>query len=106
MSLKQQKNSMQKILLPFMDMVAITFKKTFAHEKIQWVEQAEQLGTGHAVQMTLPVLPQEGSSLILSGDVPLVSQNTLEKLLKHQPKQVLAYDYFTCRCNRLWPYCP
>jgi bifunctional UDP-N-acetylglucosamine pyrophosphorylase / glucosamine-1-phosphate N-acetyltransferase len=47
----------------------------------EWVEQAEQLGTGHAVQMTLPVLPQEGSSLILSGDVPCISQNTLQKLL-------------------------
>ena len=45
------------------------------------MEQAEQLGTGHAVQMTLPVLPQEGSSLILSGDVPCISQNTLQKLL-------------------------
>ena len=29
-------------------------QKTFTHEKIEWVEQAEQLGTGHAVQMTLP----------------------------------------------------
>ena len=56
-------------------------QKTFTHEKIEWVEQAEQLGTGHAVQMTLPVLPQEGSSLILSGDVPCISQNTLQKLL-------------------------
>ena len=56
-------------------------QETFSHEKIEWVEQAEQLGTGHAVQMTLPVLPQEGSSLILSGDVPCISQNTLQKLL-------------------------
>ncbi|PZQ88809.1 MAG: UDP-N-acetylglucosamine diphosphorylase/glucosamine-1-phosphate N-acetyltransferase [Acinetobacter johnsonii] len=56
-------------------------QETFTHEKIEWVEQAEQLGTGHAVQMTLPVLPQEGSSLILSGDVPCISQNTLQKLL-------------------------
>ena len=53
----------------------------FADQDIKWVEQAEQLGTGHAVQMTLPVLPQEGSSLILSGDVPCISQNTLQKLL-------------------------
>ncbi len=29
----------------------------FAQQDIKWVEQAEQLGTGHAVQMTLPVLP-------------------------------------------------
>ena len=31
-------------------------KDAFADEQIDWVEQAEQLGTGHAVQMTLPVL--------------------------------------------------
>ncbi|MCG2942428.1 NTP transferase domain-containing protein, partial [Escherichia coli] len=35
-------------------------QQQFQQENIQWVEQAEQLGTGHAVQMTLPVLPQEG----------------------------------------------
>jgi bifunctional UDP-N-acetylglucosamine pyrophosphorylase/glucosamine-1-phosphate N-acetyltransferase len=34
------------------------------------------LGTGHAVQMTLPVLPKDGISLILYGDVPLVRQQT------------------------------
>jgi len=39
-------------------------KQSFAAEQIEWVEQAEQLGTGHAVQMTLPVLPQDGISLI------------------------------------------
>lgn len=53
----------------------------FAHEEIQWVEQAQQLGTGHAVQMTLPVLPQDGISLILSGDVPCISTQTLQNLL-------------------------
>ena len=56
-------------------------QQQFQQENIQWVEQAEQLGTGHAVQMTLPVLPQEGMSLILYGDVPLVRQETLEQLL-------------------------
>lgn len=49
-------------------------------ENIDWVEQAEQLGTGHAVQMALPVLPKTGKSLILSGDVPLIGADTLEKL--------------------------
>lgn len=56
-------------------------KQTFANEQIEWVEQTEQLGTGHAVQMTLPVLPHEGLSLILYGDVPLVSETTLQRLL-------------------------
>lgn len=56
-------------------------KQEFAHTNIEWVEQTEQLGTGHAVQMTLPVLPHEGLSLILYGDVPLVSETTLQRLL-------------------------
>ncbi|NHC03129.1 UDP-N-acetylglucosamine diphosphorylase/glucosamine-1-phosphate N-acetyltransferase [Acinetobacter sp. 187] len=56
-------------------------KSAFAHEDIQWVEQTEQLGTGHAVKVTLPVLPQDGISLILSGDVPCVQQETLQRLV-------------------------
>ncbi|MGX5698991.1 bifunctional UDP-N-acetylglucosamine diphosphorylase/glucosamine-1-phosphate N-acetyltransferase GlmU [Acinetobacter kookii] len=56
-------------------------QQAFAQENVQWVEQAEQLGTGHAVKVTLPVLPTDGVSLILSGDVPCISQDTLEKLL-------------------------
>lgn len=56
-------------------------QKEFSQEQVQWVEQAEQLGTGHAVKVTLPVLPKSGQSLILSGDVPCISQATLQKLL-------------------------
>ena len=56
-------------------------QQAFSHENIQWVEQKEQLGTGHAVKVTLPVLPTEGVSLILSGDVPCINPTTLEKLL-------------------------
>lgn len=47
---------------------------------LTWVEQTEQLGTGHAVKVTLPELPTEGKSLILYGDVPLVSDKTLTRL--------------------------
>lgn len=53
---------------------------TFKSQNIEWVEQAEQLGTGHAVQVTLPVLPTTGQSLILYGDVPLVRPETLQQL--------------------------
>ena len=56
-------------------------QEAFSQENIQWVEQAEQLGTGHAVKVTLPVLPKDGVSLILSGDVPCVTQDTLQRLL-------------------------
>ncbi|AMW80190.1 bifunctional N-acetylglucosamine-1-phosphate uridyltransferase/glucosamine-1-phosphate acetyltransferase [Acinetobacter sp. TGL-Y2] len=57
-------------------------QNAFSHEDIQWVEQTEQLGTGHAVKVTLPVLPKDGMSLILSGDVPCVQQSTLQRLVE------------------------
>lgn len=53
----------------------------FADESaITWVEQVEQRGTAHAVQQTLPYLSDDSTTLILSGDVPLLTLATLEKL--------------------------
>ena len=42
------------------------------------VQQAEQLGTGHAVNIALDHLPNDGISLVLYGDVPLIAVDTLE----------------------------
>lgn len=53
----------------------------FAHENIIWVEQIEQLGTGHAVQQALPHLDENATTLILLGDVPLFSVESCKKLL-------------------------
>lgn len=48
------------------------------------VVQAEQLGTGHAIQQTRPVLgSMHGDVIILSGDVPLLSGDTLQRLVDH-----------------------
>lgn len=47
---------------------------------IQWVEQAEQLGTGHAVSMALSKIAQTEITLILLGDAPLVQLETMQKL--------------------------
>jgi bifunctional UDP-N-acetylglucosamine pyrophosphorylase/glucosamine-1-phosphate N-acetyltransferase len=46
-----------------------------------WCLQAEQLGTGHAVQQALPALHDGELALILYGDVPLVSADTLRSLV-------------------------
>jgi bifunctional UDP-N-acetylglucosamine pyrophosphorylase/glucosamine-1-phosphate N-acetyltransferase len=46
-----------------------------------FVRQEPQLGTGHAVQQALPLLPDEGIALILNGDVPLVQPSTLQPLV-------------------------
>ncbi|MCB5208296.1 bifunctional UDP-N-acetylglucosamine diphosphorylase/glucosamine-1-phosphate N-acetyltransferase GlmU [Methylovorus mays] len=61
----------------------------FRHENIQWVQQAEQLGTGHAVMQALPFLDPEASTLIMLGDVPLISVQTCQELLKSQAKLTL-----------------
>src|SRR5881394_130232 len=49
---------------------------------IEWVLQAEQLGTGHAVQQAAPKLAADAQVLILYGDVPLVGAETLKRLLE------------------------
>ena len=54
----------------------------FADTDVQWVLQAEQLGTGHAVQQALPLIGSDAQVLILYGDVPLVRLATLRQLLE------------------------
>ena len=50
-------------------------------EDINWVEQAEQLGTGHAVSQALPDVKPDARVLIVYGDVPLIRADTLRTLL-------------------------
>ena len=49
--------------------------------QLKYVRQTPQLGTGHAVQQAAPVLPDDGVTLVLSGDVPLTRPETLQALL-------------------------
>ena len=58
-----------------------TVKDTFLGENIIWVKQAEQLGTGHAVQQAVAYLDDDANTLILLGDVPLVDALDCQKLL-------------------------
>jgi len=54
-----------------------------AMDDIEFVEQTEQLGTGHAVQQVIPALAGfEGNLLVLNGDVPLLRPETIENMLK------------------------
>jgi len=48
---------------------------------VQCVRQEPQLGTGHAVQQAVPVLPDDGVVVVLSGDVPLTEADTLQALI-------------------------
>jgi bifunctional UDP-N-acetylglucosamine pyrophosphorylase / glucosamine-1-phosphate N-acetyltransferase len=55
--------------------------EAFSDSPITWVEQAELLGTGHAVMQVLPFLQDNQQVLILSGDVPFIAATTLKKLI-------------------------
>ena len=48
---------------------------------LQWAEQAQQLGTGHAVEQAMPGVPDEARVLVLYGDVPLITAASLQRLL-------------------------
>jgi len=55
-----------------------------------WILQAEQLGTGHAVQQALPALQDDDIVLVLYGDVPLVRAETLRQLLSLAGPEVIG----------------
>jgi bifunctional UDP-N-acetylglucosamine pyrophosphorylase/glucosamine-1-phosphate N-acetyltransferase len=62
---------------------ASVVREAFAEARsVEWVLQAEQLGTGHAVQQAASQLAPDADVLILYGDVPLVRAETLKRLLE------------------------
>lgn len=63
---------------------------TLGADDVIWAEQAEQLGTGHAVAQGLHALSDEGTALVLYGDVPLTRVETLQRLLAQVDANSLA----------------
>jgi bifunctional UDP-N-acetylglucosamine pyrophosphorylase/glucosamine-1-phosphate N-acetyltransferase len=56
-------------------------RESLAAETVTWALQAEQHGTGHAVQQAMPGVPDDHLVLVLYGDVPLVQAATLQRLV-------------------------
>ncbi|MDV5086680.1 bifunctional UDP-N-acetylglucosamine diphosphorylase/glucosamine-1-phosphate N-acetyltransferase GlmU [Vibrio diabolicus] len=63
---------------------------TLSEEPVNWVLQADQLGTGHAVDQASPRFEDDEKILVLYGDVPLISAETIENLLDAQPTGGIA----------------
>lgn len=57
-------------------------KAELSAEKVNWVFQKEQLGTGHALMQALQYIPKSSQVLVLSADVPLIQTKTLKALLE------------------------
>ncbi|ERL64440.1 bifunctional UDP-N-acetylglucosamine diphosphorylase/glucosamine-1-phosphate N-acetyltransferase GlmU [Schleiferilactobacillus shenzhenensis] len=57
-------------------------------DRTAYADQPEQLGTGHAVLQTAPLLAdKEGVTLVVSGDTPLLTAATLNKLLQYHTEK-------------------
>lgn len=65
-------------------------QQRFAGRPLNWVSQVEQKGTGHAVAQALPAVDKQSVVLVLYGDVPLISQTSLEPLLAIAAQNKLA----------------
>lgn len=65
-------------------------RAALADEPVHWVQQAEQLGTGHAVAQAIPAIPDHHRVLILYGDVPLVRPATLRQLIERCDERSLG----------------
>ncbi|MFC1602987.1 bifunctional UDP-N-acetylglucosamine diphosphorylase/glucosamine-1-phosphate N-acetyltransferase GlmU [Pseudomonadota bacterium] len=60
------------------------------HDGLTWVEQNQQLGTGHAVHQAIPALTDVDQVLVLYGDVPLIQSATLSSLIQAASQTDLA----------------
>ncbi|MDH3984263.1 MAG: NTP transferase domain-containing protein, partial [Gammaproteobacteria bacterium] len=65
-------------------------RNEFPGAALRWALQAEQLGTGHAVQQAMPETPDKNRVLILFGDVPLLTPGTCQRLLDETPDSDVA----------------
>ena len=57
---------------------------------MRWIEQKEQLGTGHALLQALPAINADDRVLVLYGDVPLISEEILKTLISTTPTNAIG----------------
>ena len=65
-------------------------KNTLPKEEVEWILQEQQNGTGHAVQLTKDFWVMGGYVLVMLGDVPLISVQTLEQMLRIAPQHAVT----------------
>ena len=78
---------------------------THLNNKVQWIPQTPALGTGHAAVQATPHLQDESQVLILLGDTPLISVDTLQAFIQQTNPQALgvmtAYTQHPKRYGRI-----
>lgn len=70
--------------------------KTYLGDRAEYALQSEQLGTGHAVQQAQSLIgSEEGITIVICGDTPLVTPETLENLIQHHQTEGAAVTILT-----------
>ena len=65
-------------------------QQRLANEPVNWVLQTEQLGTGHAMQQAAPFFADDENILMVYGDGPMITPETLQKLIDAKPENGVA----------------
>jgi len=65
-------------------------REALADVDVVWTEQAEQLGTGHAVDQVMPDISDDSAVLVLYGDVPLIRPETLQPMVEQARNGMLS----------------
>lgn len=75
-------------------------REKLADRKVEFALQEPQLGTGHAIQMALPALSGfSGDLLVLCGDMPLITSDTITKIIKMRRETDSAATVLTVKMD-------
>src|SRR5262245_30685106 len=64
--------------------------QAFSQANVHWVLQKEQSGTAHALLQALPDIKDQAQVLVLYGDVPLITEQTLKKFIQNTPAHAIG----------------
>jgi bifunctional UDP-N-acetylglucosamine pyrophosphorylase/glucosamine-1-phosphate N-acetyltransferase len=79
-------------------------RRNLSGRKLEFAVQSERLGTGHAVMQAIESIPHEGTVLVLCGDTPLVSGESLKDLIDHHKGRVNAVTVLTTALDNPFGY--
>ncbi len=80
-------------------------KKIFFSENVEFIDQKEQLGTGHAVLQVKPFLKNfQGEILVLSGDVPCLKESTVNEMIRNHRSNNAAVTILTAEKDNPYGY--
>ena len=79
-------------------------EQEISHKDVSFTFQPEQLGTGHAVMTAENVLPEEGLILVLCGDTPLITGETLKEFTEFHKKENNSISVLTAVLENPYGY--